>query len=365
MVIILKRKKRYKIKKIKVLITLILSISTILLLFNAKDIITHIKLKYLDYNTNTIKILKDIDIDITYYSKTLDNISNTKYFNKNNINYYLEINYKDEENFLENINKLIEIGYSVNDINIIYEKLNDVTLITNRDYNKNITNILTSDYFKLDNLERYLDYKDDNAVLNVNMNLDYEFYTHDIEIDTIDNLVIVNKYYKLNKDYVPETYKLSSKYAINERQFLTKEAKEAFEKMCDAAREEKINLYSGSGYRSYSYQNTLYNNRVKSDGLEYANQTAAKAGYSEHQTGLAIDITKNKRPDYLDSNDIEFKWLMENAHKYGFILRYPEGKEHITGYSYEPWHFRYITVEIASILKEKNITYEEYVGMFK
>lgn len=359
------RKKRYKLKKIKLILTITLLVSTILLLFNIQNIVTHIKLKYLDYNNSTIKILKDIDIEILNYSETLDRITNTKYFNEDYINYYLEISYSNKDNFLENINKLIEIGYNANDINTIYSKVDDITPITDREYNKNITNILTSSYFKLDNLERYLDYSEDNTVLNVNMNLDYEFYTHDIEIDTVDNLVIINKYYKLNKNYVPETYKLSSKYAINEKQYLTKDAKEAFEKMCDAAREENINLYSGSGYRSYSYQNTLYNNRVKSEGIEYANQTAAKAGYSEHQTGLAIDITKNKKPDYIDSDDIEFKWLMENAYKYGFILRYPEGKEKITGYTYEPWHFRYITIEIASILKEKNITYEEYIGMFK
>jgi len=185
---------------------------------------------------------------------------------------------------------------------------------------------------------------------------------HDIEIENVDNLVIVNKYYKLSKDYEPELVKISSKYAINDRQLLTTDAKEAFEKMCEDARKDNIYLYSGSAYRSYSYQNTLYNNRVRTDGLEYANRTAAKAGYSEHQTGLAIDVLNGKF-NYLDSDDKEYEWLVENGYKYGFILRYPKGKEKITGYSYEPWHFRYLTVEVATILKEKNITYEEYIGM--
>ena len=131
------------------------------------------------------------------------------------------------------------------------------------------------------------------------MYLDYEFYTHDININDVDNLVIVNKYYKLDKNYVPELVKVSKKYAINERQLLTKEAKDAFEKMCEDARNDNIYLYSGSAYRSYSYQNTLYTNRVKSDGLEYANKTAAKAGYSEHQTGLAIDVLNGKEESKL------------------------------------------------------------------
>ena len=198
------------------------------------------------------------------------------------------------------------------------------------------------------------------------MYLDYEFYSHDIEIDPVDNLVIVNKYYKLSEDYIPELVTLSSDYAINNNQKLTSDAKDAFIKMCDDAKKAGINLYSGSGYRSYSYQNILYNNRVKIEGLEYANKTAAKAGYSEHQTGLAIDVTNGKTAyDYLDDDDIEFKWMIENSYKYGFILRYPKGKEYITGYAYEPWHFRYVTIDVATILKEKNITYEEYIGMFK
>jgi len=136
--------------------------------------------------------------------------------------------------------------------------------------------------------------------------------------------------------------------------------------MCENAQKDDIYLYSGSAYRSYSYQNTLYNNRVYNEGLEYANKTAAKAGYSEHQTGLAIDITKSKynyMNNYIDEEDKEFEWLEENAHKYGFILRYPKNKSDITGYAYEPWHFRYLTIEVAAELKEKNITYEEYIGM--
>ena len=196
------------------------------------------------------------------------------------------------------------------------------------------------------------------------MNLDYEFYKHDINIDNIDNLVIVNKFYKLDKDYVPELVKVDKKYSINDNQKLTKDANDAFVEMCESAKKDGIYIYSGSSYRSYSYQNNLYNNRVKNDGLDYADKTAAKAGYSEHQTGLAIDIT-NKEYEYLEDDMKEYTWLINNSYKYGFILRYPKDKENITGYAYEPWHFRYITTDVATILKEKNLTYEEYLGMKK
>lgn len=358
----MKRKKKYKLKKFRILVALILLTSIIVLILNTNNIITYITLKSLNYSKESIKLINNNELEIDKYSKTLDEIINTKYFEKDNIDYYFEIEYIDTENFLKNINKLILLGYNPEEINTIYDKVSNINLILEKEYNKNILNILNSNYYKEENLERYLNYNNDNIVLNVNMYLDYDFYSNDINIENVDNLSIVNKYYKLSNDYEPELVKINQKYAINERQLLTKDAKEAFEKMCEDARKDDIYLYSGSAYRSYSYQNTLYTNRVKSDGEEYANKTAAKAGYSEHQLGLAIDIL-NKRYEYLDNEDKEYKWLIENSYKYGFILRYPKNKEKITGYTYEPWHFRYLNIEVATELKEKNITYEEYIGM--
>lgn len=358
----MKRKKKYKLKKGRIFIAIVLLIGIITLSFNANNIINYITLKSLDYSKESIKLIMDSNLEITEYSKTLDKIITKDYFEKDKLNYYLEIKYQDKESFLENITTLLNKGYTSEEINIIYNKTNNIDLILNSEYKPNISSILNSQYYKEDNLERYLKYESENQVLDVNMYLDYEFYTHDITIDSVDNLVIVNKYYKLDKNYEPELVALNRKYAINERQLLTRDAKFAFEEMCEAARTENIYIYSGSAYRSYSYQNTLYNNRVRSDGEEYANKTAAKAGYSEHQTGLAIDVL-NENYQYIDSDDKEYQWLIENSYKYGYILRYPENKEKITGYTYEPWHFRYLTTEVATELHEKNITYEEYIGM--
>jgi len=359
----MKRKKKYKLKKFRIFLAILILTTIFTTIFNASNIITYIKLKQLNYSNESIKIINKYDLNIEKYSKTLDKIINTKYYNENNLNYLLEIEYHDKENFFENINKLINLGYNTEEINTIYNKTNNIDLFLNNEYNKNTLEILNNDYYKEENLERYLKHKSDNIVLEVNMYLDYNFYEHDILIEEVDNLVIVNKYYTLSKDYKPELVSIDTKYAINEKQLLTKDAKLAFEEMCENAKKDEINIYSGSAYRSYDYQNTLYNNRIKKEGLEYANKTAAKAGHSEHQTGLAIDITKKKWGEYIDEEDKEFKWLEENAHKYGFILRYPKGKEKITGYTYEPWHFRYVTIEVSKELKEKNITYEEYIGM--
>lgn len=358
----MKRKKKRRLKKGRIFIAITLLIGIITLALNTKNIINYITLKSLDYNKESIKIIMDNELEIKKYSKTLDKIINTKHFNKKNINCYLEIEYQEKDNFLENINILIDKGYNKNEINTIYKKTENIELILSSDYNKNLEKILTTPYYKEENLERYLKYESENIVLDVNMYLDYDFYKHDIKIDKIDSLVLVNKYYKLDKNYEPELVAVNSKYAINERQLLTREAKLAFEEMCEAAKKDNIKIYSGSAYRSYSYQNTLYNNRVYSDGVEYANKTAAKAGYSEHQTGLAIDILNGKF-QYIDTGDKELEWLLENSYKYGFVLRYPEEKENITGYAYEPWHFRYLTPEVATELHEKNITFEEYTGM--
>lgn len=359
----MKRKKRYRLKKTRIIFAILILTTIFTLAFNSTNIISYIKLKQLNYSNESIKLIKENDLNIKKYSKTLDKIIKTKYFDINNYTILIDIEYQTDENFLENINKLIKIGYNAKEINTIYDKTNNINSILNNNYKENILDILNSDYYKEDNLERYLKYNSDNTVLDVNMYLDYNFYEHIIDVKEIDNLTIVNKYYKLDKNYKPELVSVNSKYAINEKQLLTKEAKNAFEEMCEAAKKDGINIYSGSAYRSYDYQNTLYNNRVKTDGLDYANKTAAKAGHSEHQTGLAIDITKSKWANYIESDDKEYEWLIDNSYKYGYILRYPEGKEHITGYMYEPWHFRYITTEIATELKEKNITYEEYIGM--
>lgn len=359
---IMNRKKKYKFKKGRIFIALLLLTIIIVFTLNIGNIITVIKLKNLKYTSESISIINKNDIKIDKYSKTLDKIINTNYFILDNTKYYIDIDYKESNNFFENINKLISIGYSAKEINIINNKLDNIDLILNNEYNKNLYNILNSDYFYKDNLERYLKYDKDNIVLNVNMNLDYEFYTHDIEVTTKDSTMLVNKYYKLDKTYIPTLTTLDRAYAVNDKQQVTPETKKVFQKMCDDAKKDNIYIYSGSAYRSYSYQNTLFNNRAKMEGLDYANKTAAKAGYSEHQTGLSMDLM-NKNYDYISAEDEEYEWLINNSYKYGFILRFPKDMDNITGYTYEPWHFRYINIEIATYLKENNLTYEEYYGM--
>ena len=122
-----------------------------------------------------------------------------------------------------------------------------------------------------------------------------------------------------------------------------------------------------SGYRDYFYQEKLYNRLLKEKGYAYTFRSVAKPGFSEHQTGLAVDICIYKDGLCYIEHDItsikESDWLINNAHKYGFILRYPKGKEDITGYNYEPWHYRYVG-SLATYLYENDLTLEEYKKIY-
>ena len=163
----------------------------------------------------------------------------------------------------------------------------------------------------------------------------------------IDGVLIANKTYSLPSDY---------------GNGLTSATQSAFGKMNADAKSLGLSLWIASGYRSYWTQNTLYNNYVASDGKEEADTYSARPGYSEHQTGLAFDL--NSVEDSFANTD-EGKWVKDNCYRYGLIIRYPKGKESITGYIYEPWHLRYVGVEFATKLYNNGdwITLEEYFGV--
>ena len=175
-----------------------------------------------------------------------------------------------------------------------------------------------------------------------------------------DFLVLVNKNNKLDSKYKPKDLEIINLKYSNKDKYLRKEAKEAFEKLSDDASKLNLSIIAVSTFRSYSYQKNLYLDYVNKKGKEYADACSARPGHSEHQTGLALDVMgSNKDYNKFDESK-EFNWMINNAYKYGFILRYPKGKEHITGFKYEPWHYRYVGKEAAKIIPDKNITLEEY-----
>lgn len=203
------------------------------------------------------------------------------------------------------------------------------------------------------------------------------FYTKDIDLlgnsyyknikiipDPDIYLVLVNKEFKLPRDYIPSNLQLISIEFANDNKYLRQEAKDAFENLSSDAKALGYKIIAVSTYRDYDYQERLYNEYVDEKGLEYADKCSARPGHSEHQTGLAVDV-EGSNNDYDDFEDsIEFEWMKNNAHKYGFILRYPKGKEKVTGFKYEPWHYRYVGEKVAKIIYDEDITLEEYYDKY-
>lgn len=230
------------------------------------------------------------------------------------------------------------------------------------------------EYYIEDNLERYLKYyeynKDKNfsdIVREINCNLDYQFYNGVERSNPLDKiLILVNKHYTLNKNFEGlDLVKVDDKFAYYDKEYyMNKEAYENFTKMWIDASLEGCDFGIYSAYRSFDRQVFLYNNYVAIDGAEKADTYSARAGSSEHQTGLAIDLkSRTKKTDYFETTK-EYDWLVKNSYKYGFILRYKENTEYLTGYQFEPWHYRYCGLECATYIHENNITYEEYYEYF-
>lgn len=266
---------------------------------------------------------------------------------------------------------LLHLGYDLKDIEVIENKISniDVKEYFLKEKYDNVTSYINALYFIPKNIDRYVNYYNknknmsyDNVILNVNMNLDYEFYTNINTLhDYLDITTLVNKYNKLPDNYeIDDLVTLDKEYSSRGekiREIAYKDLKVMFDK----AREDGINLNVISGYRTSEKQNTLFNNSVKKNGIEHALMYSAKMGHSEHQLGLAIDINTTQE-SFKNTN--EYKWLKNNSYKYGFIERYKENKENITGFAYEPWHYRYIGIDNATKVFTENITYEEYVIKF-
>ncbi|NLA33657.1 MAG: M15 family metallopeptidase [Tenericutes bacterium] len=228
------------------------------------------------------------------------------------------------------------------------------------------------DYFNDNYIDRYIAYKNnnpdeslENIITHVNIGIDQPFFTNIKEAVYLNQLYIMtNKYIKLPNDYVPNNLReLKLSYSIG-GMFLVEEAADAFESMASKAKTEGYTIRAMSTYRSYSRQEGLYNQYVKEIGVEATDKDTARPGHSEHQTGLTVDVDNSKISYSNFENTKEFEWMKKNAYKYGFILRYPEGKEFITGYIYESWHYRYVGLDIANYIHNHNITFDEYYVKF-
>ena len=289
------------------------------------------------------------------------------------INYYNDYQYKQTNEY-----KLLEKGYSLKDTKTIFAKLSETEqqkLIDN-DKDDKIISLLEQKYFLEKNLEDYKEYINKNnetdyakVISIVNVHANHKWYQ--LELNTNEDLSMlmnVNKFYALSETYTPENLKnIGLTYAYDEEgeNKLIDYAYDKFLELWQAANDQGFYLMVTSSYRDYESQKEIYDYRVSNWGERKADETAARPGHSEHQTGLVIDMTSKTEPLADSFTDSEaYKWLKENAYKYGFIERYPEGKTYLTGYSPESWHWRYVGLEAAKTMHDEDITFDEYYAFY-
>lgn len=289
------------------------------------------------------------------------------------INYYNDYQYKQTNEY-----KLLEKGYSLEDTKTIFAKLSETEqhkLIDN-DKDDKIISLLEQKYFLEKNLEDYKEYINKNnetdyakVISIVNVHANHKWYQ--LELNTNEDLGMlmnVNKFYALSETYTPENLKnIGLTYAYDEEgeNKLIDYAYDKFLELWQAANDQGFYLMVTSSYRDYESQKEIYDYRVSNWGERKADETAARPGHSEHQTGLVIDMTSKTEPLADSFTDSEaYKWLKENAYKYGFIERYPEGKTYLTGYSPESWHWRYVGLEAAKTMHDEDITFDEYYAFY-
>ena len=274
--------------------------------------------------------------------------------------------------------KLINHGYTEKETELLlknFKKDKERDFFLNNEVDKNYIKILKEKYYIPKNYFKYIEYLGNNPTLElediirtINIHRDQEFYKIKLTADTSKNeLMLVNKYYLLN-DYTPDDLVyISQKYAWGDKNSkqIRKVCYDAFIDMWESAKEDGYQLMINSAYRKPEDQETIYNNYKNKRGEKYADSIAARPGSSEHETGLALDIFSIKNTNKNTFKDSpEAAWLKDNAHNFGFILRYPLEKENITGYNYESWHYRYVGKKAAKYCYDNDITFDEYYAYF-
>ena len=322
---------------------------------------------------NRVKILNlTVYIPNMKYSKVIDAFFEVGY-NKNEVEKtitYLKEKKKINDDTDDYVLRLYDKGYHKETIDFLIRNLDkkQLTEFAAKKYNKDYETYIKNDLFKYSKFERYLSYqkkhKDlsvDEVVFRIELNLDKTYYEDAKMVkDPNDITVLTNKYLEIPEDYKPtDLVDMEKGYANNlyGQKQLRKEAYEWFKKMVDAAKEDGVTFYAESAYRSNAYQDKLYKNYVYENGQAKADKYAAKPGFSEHELGLAIDLANIWT---ITTKGEEYVWLSKHAHEYGYIFRYKEEWEDITGYSAESWHIRYVGVKTATDVVKKNMSYEEY-----
>lgn len=266
--------------------------------------------------------------------------------------------------------KLTKLGYTEEESKVLVKLLSkkDIEYVLSIDYNHKIVEYSKFNDFDPKKIEDYMEYARQNkntdlqdVVTLVNIGKKGDWYDTIKDTNTSKKeLMLVNKIYQLKEDYEPEDLmKVPATYAYS-GVYISESIYNNLKKLISAAKESGYTLVLSQGYRSYGDQLKAYNNIKSNYGQARADEDAARAGHSEYQTGLSVLIVPYAKEISDVKENEEYNWLIKNAHKYGFIQRYPEGKEEITGFKYDPWRFRYVGVTTSTRIYNEKITFDEY-----
>lgn len=289
------------------------------------------------------------------------------------INYYNDYKYRQTNEYY-----LTQHGYTLEQAHIIQEKLDSdmIQALLQQEKNDTIVSLMQEKYFMFKNLNDYLEYikkeKEEDlqkVVALINTHANNKWYSKELKTDiSLQEHMNVNKFYALSSEYKPENMKsISLEYSYGKEgdNLLIDYAYDKFIDLWNEAKDAGYHLMVTSSYRDYKSQKEIYDYRKSSQGERKADETAARPGHSEHQTGLVVDMTSKEAPideEFKESD--AYKWLKDHAHEFGFIERYPEGKTYLTGYSPESWHWRYVGVDAATVVHDEGITYDEYYAFY-
>lgn len=331
------------------------------------------KLGYSEIASRNILFTRNKDyVVLVGENKTLNMAFESEDFNSKYLDNYAKIKYVKHKDLIKNINKLLKLGYSNSNINIIlsHGSNEDVSEFVKKGKVRYLEEFYAYDFAKLKYYDKYVEYSDETGedeletIICVNLELDKEDYVDSVLVSKFSVDMLVNKRRYLSEDFIPsDITTIDSKYASEKDLQCSRLAYNAFIQMYDAAESEGYNIIINSAYRSYQDQLDTIDLYFKAYGQSYVDKYVAKAGYSEHQTGLSFDI--GSRNSKIFANSKEYEWMLENAYKYGFILRYDKRYENYTKFRSEPWHFRYVGKSIAKYIYEhNNMSLEEYYVMF-
>ena len=276
------------------------------------------------------------------------------------------INYRKSNEY-----KLLEQGYSINEVKVLLDKLNEneINNLLTRKKDSSILEYINENYFIYDNLDKYIEYAKRNKydkdkiirIINTEANIDW--FDNEKETNIEDKeLMLVNRLYSLG-EYVPEDIvDIPVKYAYSGKK-ISKSILDSLMALCDEASENGFTFVVSDGYRSYKEQKKLYDSYSNNYGKSEADKIVARPGHSEYQTGLSFDLVPYNKSYTNPKDSEEYKWLKSNAYKYGFIFRFSADKEYLTGFKEYTWRLRYVG-DAASTINDENLCFEEYYSYY-